>query len=428
MSLGRPTPASAPVEDVAHLALDVGRLLFRNGADTAEVQAAVTRFAAAFGTDVRLLVTYEALLLTAVADGQFRTKIGLRVPSFNVNLAVVAAVNSLVGAVQAGRRRLADAGAEVADAEGQPPTRSRWVVVVALGLTAASLSRLFGGDWPAFLVAWLAGAAGTWLRQELDLREINLIAAAFAGALLSGLVGGLALLAWPSSTPALALVAPGMIIVPGVPLINGILDIIKNHVTVGIARLGLGALVTLAIAFGLFVATIVTGSTIAAVGPGRFVSVPEDALFSALAALGYAFLFNAPGSIRWACVLCGVAGHATRTFATHLGIDFLSGTLIAGLLVGALAQVLARHFGVPAVVFAFPGVVAMVPGAVAFQVVIDGVEIARGASAGPALVLQTVTLAITCMFVLFAIAVGIAAPLAVSVLRGSAGTAGRPRQ
>jgi len=410
------------------LALDVGRLLFRNGADTAEVQAAVTRFAAAFGTDVRLLVTYEALLLTAVADGQFRTKIGLRVPSFNVNLAVVAAVNSLVGAVQAGRRRLADAGAELADAEHRPPTRSRWVVVVALGLTAASLSRLFGGDWPAFLVAWLAGAAGTWLRQELDLREINLIAAAFAGALLSGLVGGLALLAWPSSTPALALVAPGMIIVPGVPLINGILDIIKNHVTVGIARLGLGALVTLAIAFGLFVATIVTGSRIAAVGPGRFVSVPEDALFSALAALGYALLFNAPGGIRWACVLCGVAGHATRTFTTHLGIDFLSGTLIAGLLVGALAQVLARHFGVPAVVFAFPGVVAMVPGAVAFQVVIDGVGIARGASAGPALVLQTVTLAITCMFVLFAIAVGIAAPLAVSVLRGSGATAGRPRQ
>jgi len=64
------------------------------------VQAAVTRFAAAFGTDVRLMVTYEALLLTAVADGQFRTKISLRVPSFNVNLAVVAAANSLVGPVR----------------------------------------------------------------------------------------------------------------------------------------------------------------------------------------------------------------------------------------------------------------------------------------------------------------------------------------
>jgi hypothetical protein len=54
-----------------------------------------------------------------------------------------------------------------------------------------------------------------------------------------------------SQTPALCLVAPGMIIVPGVTLVNALQDMIKKHMTVGLARLGLGSLVTLAIAFGL---------------------------------------------------------------------------------------------------------------------------------------------------------------------------------
>ena len=56
-------------------------------------------------------------------------------------------------------------------------------------------------------------------------------------ALLSGVVGGLAIKLGATRTPALTLVAPAMILVPGVPLINGILDMIRNHVTVGLSRL-----------------------------------------------------------------------------------------------------------------------------------------------------------------------------------------------
>jgi len=417
---GPATAGAAPVEEVAHLALSVGRLLFQNGSDTTQVQRAVTRFAAAFGSEVHLLVTYEALLLTAVAGGQFRTKVSSRVLSMNVNLAAVAAVNRLIGEVEAGQRSLAEARAELEDIERRPPVYGRWVVLVALALTAASLSRLFGGDWPAFAVAWLAGAAGTWLRQELGRRRVNLFIGAFAGALVSGLVGGMAALAGLSSTPALCLVAPGMIIVPGVPLVNGIQGMIKNHMTIGIARLGLGGVITLAIAFGLFFATVLTGAEISEDGPGRFVSVPEDAFFSALAALGYVFLFNVPGAITWACVVCGLASHATRTLSVHLGLGLVSGTLIGALVAGLLAQSFARYFRVPAVAFAFPGVVAMVPGAFAFQAVIGGLKIVSGgASAAPALVTQTLALGLSCALTLSAIAVGIAVPLAVLAREGT---------
>ena len=408
--LGRTEPAS--IEDVAHLALQVGRLLFENGADTAEVQESVVRFAAAFGCEAHLMVSYEVLLLTLVAGGQFRTKVGYRVPAMNVNMAAIADVSSLVGEVENGRRGTAEVRAELEDVEGRPPVYGRWIVVVALGLTAASLARLFGGDWPTFGIAWLAGSTGMWLRQELGRRGFNLFFIPFAAALVSGVIGGAAVLLGVSGTPALCLVAPGMIIVPGVPLVNGVQDMFKNHMTQGLARLGLGVLITLAIALGLFVATVLTGAKIPVDAPLQLLSVPEDALFSALAALGYLFLFNVPGRIAWACVVCGVASHTTRTLCMHLGLGILSGTLIGALAAGFLAQGFARHFRAPAVAFAFPGVVAMIPGAFAFRVVIGCLQIVgAGAAAATALVTETLALAVSCLLMVAAIAVGIAAPL-----------------
>ena len=401
-----------PVEEVAHLTLYVGRLLLGSGADTAQVQESMKRFAAAFGCEAHLVVSYETLLLTVVAGEQFRTKVGYRVPAMNVNMSAVAAVDRLVEAAGEGRWGLADARKELEDIEHRAPVYGHWIVVIALGLTAASLARLFGSDWPAFWVSWLAGSIGTWLRQVLGRREFNLFFIPFAAALVSGMIGGAAVLLGVSRTPALCLVAPGMIIVPGVPLVNAVQDMIKNHMIVGIARLGLGNLITLAIAFGLFVATSLTGAKIPVEAPLQLLSVPEDALFSALAALGYLLLFNVPAGIGWAGVVCGVASHTTRTLCMHLGVDVVTGTLIGALVVGFLAQGFSRHFRAPAVAFAFPGVVAMIPGAFAFRAVIGCLQIVQaGDVAATALVTETLALALTCVLMVAAIAVGIAAPL-----------------
>jgi uncharacterized membrane protein YjjP (DUF1212 family) len=371
----------------------------------AQVQESMVRFAAAFGCEAHLLVGYEALLLTVVASEQFRTKVSYRVPAMNVNMSAVAAVHRLVGAVEKGKWGLAEARKELEDIEHQSPVYGRWIVVIALGLTAASLARLFGSDWPTFWVSWLAGSIGMWLRQVLGRRGFNLFFIPFAAALVSGIIGGVAVLLGVSGTPALCLVAPGMIIVPGVPLVNAVQDMIKNHMTVGIARLALGNLITLAIAFGLFVATALTGAKIPVDAPLQLLSVPEDALFSALAALGYLFLFNVPPRIGWAGVVCGVASHSLRTLCMHLGIDVVTGTLIGALVVGFLAQGFARHFRAPGVAFAFPGVVAMVPGAFAFRAVIGCLQIVHaGAAAATALVTETLALAVTCVLMVGAIA------------------------
>jgi uncharacterized membrane protein YjjP (DUF1212 family) len=410
--LGLTDPVLPRLEEVAHLALQIGRLLLGSGADTAQVQRSVQQFAAGFGQEAHVVVSYESILLTIIAGGQFRTKVGYRIPAMNVNMAAVTAVNSLISDIESGLRDLAEIRAELERIENSRPIYARWVVIIALGLTAASLARLFVGDWVSVGVSWLAGSAGMWLRQELGRQRFNLFFIPFAAALASGVIGGAAVLLGASKTPALCLVAPAMIIVPGVPLINGIQDMIKNHMTLGLARLAQGAIVTIAIALGLFFATIVTGARISVEAPLKVLSIPQDALFSALAAVGYLFLFNVPTRVAWASVLCGAASHTIRTFCVHLGIDLISGTLIGALAVGLLAQGFSRYFRAPAVTFAFPGVVAMIPGAFAFRAVIGTLEIVHaGTAASTGLLTETLALVATCFLMVAAIAVGIAVPV-----------------
>ena len=400
------------LEDVSHLALNLGRVLFQSNADTEEVQDSVRRCAVAFGCEARVLVTYESLLCTVSCDGEFRTKTGNRVPAMGVNMATVAAAKSLLEEIECGLSDFSMIRARLEAIEKQPPVYRSWLVVAGLSLTAASLSRLFGGDWPTFFVAFGAGMIGTWLRLEMGRRGWNLFLIAFLTAAASGVVAGLAVrLSW-SHEPALCFLAVGMILVPGVPLVNCVQDMIKNHMTLGISRLGFALLLTLSIAVGLFVAAGITGVQIPVPEISHLPPLAEDALFSALAAWGYLFLFNVPWRLAWVGVLCGVASHTSRAFCLHQGIDIVTGSLIGALAAGFLACAFAQWFRAPVSAFAFPGVVAMIPGSFAFRAVIGFIEIMKsGANAPSSLVSETLALSVTSLLMVLAIAIGVAAPI-----------------
>ena len=408
------------MEEVIHLSLRLGRLLMANGADTAEVQTTVTRFAVAFGCEAHLLITYEALVLTLLAAGRYLTKAGRHLPAMNVNMRAIEALNRIIDETALRRLPAAEVRGRLDAVERGLPSHARWVAVAGLGLAAASLAKLLGGDWTAFLVVFVAGACGTCVRQELGRRRLNPFVIPFVTALISGVIGGLGATACALAMPTLCIIAPGLIIVPGVPLINGIRDSISNHLTLGLARLSFAAIVVLAIAFGLFAAAVVTGVRSTGSENPQLPSIPLDALFSALAALGFVLLFNVPLRLCWACVACSVSSHTLRAVLTHFDISIITGTLVGSLVVGLLSVIFARRFRAPAAAFAFPGVVAMVPGSYAFRAVVGLLWIMKAGAGSPSpLIAETASLAITTMLLAAAIAIGLAVPLVLDKMGAS---------
>lgn len=403
-----------PAGDVAHVTLRLGRLMLVNGADTAHVQEAVIAFARRLGYQAHLLVWAEALLLTLEDREGFRTKLGPTIPSMTVNMGALAALEEVRRQALATTPDIAVIDRRLDQLERAGSGYPHWLVALGMGITAASLARLFGGAWPVVGVSVLVGIATQLLRQWLGGSSTNPIAGAALAAFVGGLVGAVVMKAFPDTSPTLCLVAAGMILVPGVPLLNGVRDTLGNHIGTGMSRLMLGTVTVLSIALGLFVAASIAGDMLPVGGTLDLLPLGQDLLFSAFAGGGYALLFNVPARPAWVCVICAMVGHGLRTALEHLGLDLTVGSLVGAFAATLLARFFAQRFTVPTVTFAFPGVVAMIPGSYAFRAGIGGLTIMHtGATAPAALIGDTIGLAVTAILVTAAIAIGLCLALAV---------------
>jgi uncharacterized membrane protein YjjB (DUF3815 family) len=137
----------------------------------------------------------------------------------------------------------------------------------------------------------------------------------------------------------------------------------------------------------------------------------QDAFWSALAALGFAVLFQVPVRALPGCALGGALGHAVRTGLVQAGMDIEMATLIGATTIGFLGMIFAQYWKTPMPIFTVSAAVTLVPGVFAFQTMIAILEISLGRpeTANAALIEASVN-AIKTALILGAIALGIAAP------------------
>jgi uncharacterized membrane protein YjjB (DUF3815 family) len=137
----------------------------------------------------------------------------------------------------------------------------------------------------------------------------------------------------------------------------------------------------------------------------------QDAFWSALAATGFAILFNVPVRTLPGCALGGAIGHAARTFLMQIGLDIELATLFGAAVIGVVGVLFARRWHVPMTIFTVSAAVTLVPGGFAYRAMMGIIElsIADPASSSAVLV-ATVINGIKTALILGAIAAGISAP------------------
>lgn len=94
----------------------------------------------------------------------------------------------------------------------------------------------------------------------------------------------------------------------------------------------------------------------------------EDALFAAIAAIGFAAISNPPGRAFPFCALIAAVGHAGRyVMIEAAGIHIVPATLCAALAVGLLAVFCSPLSRTPAETCLFPALLPMIPGIYAYK-------------------------------------------------------------
>lgn len=122
-------------------------------------------------------------------------------------------------------------------------------VLLTVGLANASFCRLFGGDWTAVGIVFTSTLVGFSTRQWMQAHAVNHFLVFILSAFLASLCASSAL--GFDCTAEVAIATSPLFLVPGVPLINGVIDIVEGHILIGCSRLINALLLIVCIAVGL---------------------------------------------------------------------------------------------------------------------------------------------------------------------------------
>ncbi|XHY19686.1 Inner membrane protein YjjP [Vibrio sp. NH-UV-68] len=237
---------------VSRLIAQAGQMLLAHGAESTLVGELMHRFGIAADMDeVEVSLSASSLVVTTVANG-FCITTTRRCSDKGINMRVVTQVQRTCILLERGiidyemaQRRLNTIS---------PERYNRWLVVVMIGLSCASFSRLAGGDWMIFVMTFVASAIAMVVRQEIAHRHFNPLFNFTVTAFVATLVASQAVKYGIGNSPSLVMASSVLLLVPGFPLINAAADMLKGYVNIGISRFVMASLLVFATSLGIVAA------------------------------------------------------------------------------------------------------------------------------------------------------------------------------
>ena len=362
------------------LLLRTGQLLVESAADTNRIMRNMKRTAAFLGLPEEHLHIYVQfnMLMVNLSDNEHSFTKFQRCDKHGINMTTISLISKL--SWKAIREDYSiERYAEELEAIASRP-RNYTPVQVAIG---TGFCIQFGCDWTAFFYASFAAAIGMYLRGLMLRKGLNNYMGIAVAAFISTVI------AWattylPSSwtdTPLHPLLACALFIVPGVPLINFVDDMLDNYIQVGLTRAINTFLMIVAMSFGI--AFFLKLSNFDLTQFYTIPMIPHNTYISyAIAAAISAMIFNIPRRLLWVVAIGGIIAVCTRNFVNlgpsnnNIGLDMglAIGSLAGSALVSLVAVKAVHWVHAPNHVLSIPSVIPMVPGVLMYRALVGLIE------------------------------------------------------
>lgn len=243
--------SSLDVKDVCLFLSDYAAWLCGCGATCIRMEKNVYRMAEAFDVKVDMSIMPSHVTMTGWAGDGLESFTLVRTVcrqaiSFNMNTRL----SKLSWDVADGRCGLDEAVSRFERIKCTEPA-NKWMVLVLVALANASFCRLFGGDPVSMFVVFVSTLCGYRIKQMMlgngmDVRFVFVCSSFFS----SVLSAGCHLFGW-GDTPQVALGSSVLYLVPGIPYINSVSDMLDGHYLCAFSRLMNGVVLTACLSLGL---------------------------------------------------------------------------------------------------------------------------------------------------------------------------------
>lgn len=380
------------------LLLRTGCLLMECSADTTRIMRTLKRTIAYLGLrseHLHLYVNYTILMVNYHDDTHSYTNFR-HCKKHIIDMAVISEVSRLSWRSIAEDMTLDEYEAVLSELGMKRNRYTPWQVAIGSGFACGGFCIQFGCDWVSFFYASIAAILGFRLKMYLGKRGTNVYAgtgiSAFVATMIAWLfsllsVGSLAAYTpqfLHSGTPWHPLLACALFIVPGVPLINFVSDMLDGHIETGITRATNTLLIVGAMSFGIALAIKICGinNFVTDLSMIPHHSYWEFAIAAAISAMGFSMIYSTPKRLLLPIALGGIIAVCTRNFVNlgdsngNIGLDqgIIIGSLAGSVLISLIITRAQHWYHTPHQCLSIPSVIPMVPGVFMYRALFAFIE------------------------------------------------------
>ena len=355
----------------SRVVLRLGQMLLAAGAGSYRVKASMRTCAEAVGIEKHhAQVTFTEVVATAYANGTFRTELAEQ-RLLGVNADRIDRITNYLASIEGTQVLVEDVDKALDEIEGVKPLYGWLANALASGLACAAFAFLNAGGWVECSVVAIAAFIGQFLRRQMLKRHMNhfgvwMVCGGVAASVYILCVYLAQKYMGIEPTHQAGFISALLFLVPGFPLVTGIIDLVRHDFAGGIQRIVYVAM--LVVSAGVAVWSISEAFNWS-VTPEYVVSLPAYIHFplrfftSFVAAFGFAMLFNSPPKVCAAAALIGAVINTGRiALAVELGMPVPAAVGLAALCAGLLAAAVAAKTLYSRVTLSVPAVVIMIPG------------------------------------------------------------------
>jgi uncharacterized membrane protein YjjP (DUF1212 family) len=243
--------------ELGEMLLEIGVALMVSGANTQRIKMTISRIANAFDCDTDLLITNHALMLTLTQSNKVKAFTSVKyIPGMHLNFNLIADISSLSWKIVEEKWSLQRINTEFKNLN-RKPLYPRILVLCIVALAGATLCRISGGDVLEMLVGFIGTLIGIWIRQESMKLQFNFYLCVYFAAVTASSIVGIYSYLYPANEHINAFATSVLFLIPGVPMINSLSDLIDGNILNGTLR-GVNVLIiSFSIALGLMTSILI---------------------------------------------------------------------------------------------------------------------------------------------------------------------------
>ena len=355
----------------SRVVLRLGQMLLAAGAGSYRVKASMRTCAEAVGIEKHhAQVTFTEVVATAYANGTFRTELAEQ-RLLGVNADRIDRITNYLATIEGTQVLVEDVDKALDEIERVKPLYGWLANALASGLACAAFAFLNAGGWVECSVVAIAAFIGQFLRRQMLKRHMNhfgvwMVCGGVAASVYILCVYLAQKYMGIDPTHQAGFISALLFLVPGFPLVTGIIDLVRHDFAGGIQRIVYVAMLVVSAGVAVWSISKVFNWSVT---PVYVVSLPAYIHFplrfftSFVAAFGFAMLFNSPPKVCAAAALIGAVINTGRiALAVELGMPVPAAVGLAALCAGLLAAAVAAKTRYSRVTLSVPAVVIMIPG------------------------------------------------------------------